>query len=140
QIFDITITNTGQRPLNSSVLTFGLPVAGSTITQHLSKIWKNWLGPVVQLPPAAAERATMLTAALHPAAGEAEGCGEATMVGEAEGCGVATMVGEGPPTQLTETRRVVEIDHFSPSSSSKVPEFTFLNCGVVLIVLIYFAS
>ncbi|ELR13479.1 uncharacterized protein ACA1_246120 [Acanthamoeba castellanii str. Neff] len=61
----------------------------------MSKIWKNWLGPVVQLPPAAAERATMLTAALHPAAGEAEGCG------------VATIVGEGPPTQLTETRRVV---------------------------------
>jgi hypothetical protein len=33
QIFDITITNTGQRPLNGGVLTFGLPVAGSTITQ-----------------------------------------------------------------------------------------------------------
>ena len=33
QIFDITTTNTGQRPINGGVLTFGLPVAGSTITQ-----------------------------------------------------------------------------------------------------------
>merc|ERR1711974_484629 len=33
QIFDILITNNGERPVNGGVITFGLPVAGSSISQ-----------------------------------------------------------------------------------------------------------